>query len=1027
MPLQQSSVRRPSFAPGRHAPGLRVATHNVRGFGKGAWEAIDGQLRAPPLAIADITDKLHALVALWAQLKLDVVCLQETHLRDERAAAATQLRLDEAAASLLCPGFTAFWGNNTSTSGGAGVAVLVRTSLLDRGAITVREQLIARDPKGRLLVVPLSWAGHEMRLVVCYFPNRPGDQMAYCSQVLRPHLERAAAGGQVVLLGDLNHTFDPVRERFRVLDGGEVQASAVQVADGSAPTTSRNHQAELRTAETFLGLCTAHTLVDALRHKHPRALLFTWFSRSAASLIDRVMVSQALLGYVHQCHVQPWTVSDHRPVVLHLLPAAPVAVARTRRPTPRFRTDFAADPDLLHVFRGWAAEECHAAPARPSQLINWWPAFKHRLAAKLVELQAAFRDQRQRGGPAAQQAHQRARADLRVAQLRFEDAQPGDMPDALQGVLSAQRAYSATLAAQALPADSRARFAWLHQGERAGPLLTRLTRPPQATGQIAVLRDARSGGVITEPRAIADTVVRHFAQVSGPAHCAPAARAQVLDAVRAHAIPLATADAAAVAATVVTATEVQRAAGGQRPGTAPGPDGLPGAVWKLADRALQPLLTRLYSAIGECGRVPAGFLDGQVAALHKGGDATDVSNYRPITLLNTDYRVLTRVLASRLGRALAKVIGPEQSAFLPGRGIGNNIHVLQLLPAVLASQRGTPELPEYGAVAFLDFAKAYDTVDRQFLYDMLHAVGGGEFVPWVQLLLSGTHAVAVVNGVVSHSAEWHAGVRQGCPLSPVLYLLVPWGLSCWLRTQEGIGLRVGGYLCFCVQYADDVQVFLRSWREGDVRPLVTCMSVFKDATGQGLNLPKCRLLPVGNVPAAQAPRPVPDGGTPALVCGIPLVRQAKALGVLFSSTVVADGTRATGLPGAHTGGDTTPAGGDWNAMTVGYRRACAKLARLHMSPFGYACAASAYGISTVLYHAEFCGMPQDIAQDLTRMVARLVDRGVGPDMHPGDEADQANARRHNGLPGLYTDVLPGRPADGAYAVGAYASGLRPPA
>jgi hypothetical protein len=208
--------------------------------------------------------------------------------------------------------------------------------------------------------------------------------------------------------------------------------------------------------------------------------------------------------------------------------------------------------------------------------------------------------------------------------------------------------------------------------------------------------------------------------------------------------------------------------------------------------------------------VPAGFLDGHVKPLHKQADATDVSNYRPITLLNTDYRVLARVLASRLGRGLATVVGPEQSAFLPGRGIGDNIHMLQLLPAALASQQGQPGLPDAGAVAFLDFAKAYDTVDRQFLYDMLQAVGGQDIIPWVRVLLTHTCAAAVVNGVTSRRAEWFAGVRQGCPLSPVLYLLVPWALSCWLRAQPSIGLHVGGALHQCAQYADDVQVLLRS-------------------------------------------------------------------------------------------------------------------------------------------------------------------------------------------------------------------------
>ena len=88
-----------------------------------------------------------------------------------------------------------------------------------------------------------------------------------------------------------------------------------------------------------------------------------------------------------------------------------------------------------------------------------------------------------------------------------------------------------------------------------------------------------------------------------------------------------------------------------------------------------------------------------------------LSNYRPITLLNTDYRVLARVLAARFGALLGEVVGPEQSAFLPGRHIGDNVLSLRLLPAALAAQRGQQPagLPDAGAVVELQRAVCADS------------------------------------------------------------------------------------------------------------------------------------------------------------------------------------------------------------------------------------------------------------------------------------------------------------------------------
>jgi hypothetical protein len=77
-------------------------------------------------------------------------------------------------------------------------------------------------------------------------------------------------------------------------------------------------------------------------------------------------------------------------------------------------------------------------------------------------------------------------------------------------------------------------------------------------------------------------------------------------------------------------------------------------------------------------------------------------------------------------------------------------------------------------VAFLDFKKAYDSVDREFLRHVLLAMGVGDtFVKWVVLLLGqGTTTCAVLNGFKSDKVRFRAGVRQGCPLAPLLYLFV---------------------------------------------------------------------------------------------------------------------------------------------------------------------------------------------------------------------------------------------------------------
>lgn len=151
-------------------------------------------------------------------------------------------------------------------------------------------------------------------------------------------------------------------------------------------------------------------------------------------------------------------------------------------------------------------------------------------------------------------------------------------------------------------------------------------------------------------------------------------------------------------------------------------------------------MAALFSAVGATGPIPLGFLDGVISSFPKAGavDPMSAASYRPITLTDTDYRTLARVLARRLSVVFGVVIDPEQTTVLQRRRIADIILLLQLLPELLR-WRGRA-----GVALFLDFYKAYDTLDRDFLLDCLAALGVGDgFLAWVLRLLTGTRSAAL--------------------------------------------------------------------------------------------------------------------------------------------------------------------------------------------------------------------------------------------------------------------------------------------
>ena len=145
---------------------------------------------------------------------------------------------------------------------------------------------------------------------------------------------------------------------------------------------------------------------------------------------------------------------------------------------------------------------------------------------------------------------------------------------------------------------------------------------------------------------------------------------------------------------------------------------------------------------------------------------TTLSNWRPVTLLNVDYKILAKVIAKRIEPVLPKLIYPDQTGFIKGRFIGQNIRLLN----DLIEYTDDHKIP--GILLFIDFEKAFDTTEWSFTQNVLKCFNFGLVIrKWVSVLYRGVES-AVMNGGYSTSYfTVSRGVRQGCPLSPLLLVL----------------------------------------------------------------------------------------------------------------------------------------------------------------------------------------------------------------------------------------------------------------
>jgi hypothetical protein len=138
-------------------------------------------------------------------------------------------------------------------------------------------------------------------------------------------------------------------------------------------------------------------------------------------------------------------------------------------------------------------------------------------------------------------------------------------------------------------------------------------------------------------------------------------------------------------------------------------------------------------------------------------------------LLNCDLKIVAKVLARRIGPALESIIDGTQTAFMPGRDIADNV-LLHLEEIDYLHEAGQQQ---QGCILFLDFEKAYDRLDRDWLFQCMRAMGfPSSSERWVRLLLEGTHGQVMFNGGhASRAFDIPSGCAQGSPLSPLLYVI----------------------------------------------------------------------------------------------------------------------------------------------------------------------------------------------------------------------------------------------------------------
>jgi len=308
-----------------------------------------------------------------------------------------------------------------------------------------------------------------------------------------------------------------------------------------------------------------------------------------------------------------------------------------------------------------------------------------------------------------------------------------------------------------------------------------------------------------------------------------------------------------------TRIEIEEAIKNTANGTSPGIDGIPYELYKEIIKIeskkddskkvdIVGVLKEVINDIEENGIVKLStvgkreneFTDGLMFLLFKKKDKQRVENYRPITLLNTDYKIYTKTIAKKLAIVAPTIVHEDQAGFIPKRSLYDHTRTTQMVIEYCEIAE------EDGCIIALDQEKAYDKIDHEYLWTILKKYGFPMiFINRIKEMYKDTGKAIMINGIITRKFRVERGVHQGDPMSCILYNLAIEPLAEALRKSKlkGIEITENVERLIVNLFADDTLVYLN--KNDDMTILDQIIDTFCAASTAKFNIDKTEILPVG--------------------------------------------------------------------------------------------------------------------------------------------------------------------------------------
>jgi ribonuclease HI/exonuclease III len=792
---------------------IKLATLNVQGRGSNS--------------LYDSKHKWHALNKMIMSQKIGILCAQETHLTDEQTEAINNLHKNIKVFSTIDPAQP-----NTK-----GVAIEVNRR------ITNAQQAQAKTLiPGRALMLEIPWHANELLTVLAiYAPNENSENKSFWDDLCKLWEEDdATLPYPDVLLGDFNMVEDPT--------------------DRSTGTTD-----PAETVNTLSNLKSKLSLIDGWRQTFPHEKSYTLQHRSNnhRSRIDRIYTTTTILDMAEDWQIlYPPIQSDHKAVTVKIAHIDAPHLGKGRWAIPQRLSNnrpFLRDIEAKGKEALEAAKEIRSRPHQRTDTRNaqklWedWKSSVIKTARDRAKRKTSYLDKLA------------VTTEREIKNLNNDNS--AESPEKSQIVADLEQRRREIETEKTLTGKQQSNAHYRLEGETISNYWIRLNRTAKPRDTLKKLRKPESCNdpnikpYETRSEFMAELAKHHHdnlqtADLSINENLE--SRTRELESISEVPLPHLSNQYKNELAKKISSEEVGAALTSAANRKAAGLDGIPYEIYKnLKSRHtnlskegregfnITEMLALVYNDIAEEGLCENSNINaGWMCPIYKKNDKRDIANYRPITVLNTDYKIMAKVLQAKLATAAPKLIHQNQAGFMKGRSIFDHIKTIQ---AVTEYAEIINDDEWNGLIVALDQEKAYDKIRHDYLWEILKKMNlPRRFINTIKEMYKGAKTQVMVNGFLSNAYNVTRGVRQGDPLSCLLFNLAIEPLAIMIRNSPLVGLKIPKLQekLKALLFADDTTVFLSN--KDSLNTLMNVLDKWCSAAGAKFNKNKTEIIPFGS-------------------------------------------------------------------------------------------------------------------------------------------------------------------------------------